>query len=75
LDLLSLEVQIFRGYWMASWFKSEIYDNLYRRVYKQMYSKLKPLYGAIRDITGCPAGPPGRQAAGQSRYVWKRNLW
>jgi sugar (pentulose or hexulose) kinase len=31
-----------------------IYDQLYRRVYKQMYKKLKPLYEAIRDITGYP---------------------
>lgn len=32
----------------------ELYDALYQRVYKQMYSKLKPLYEAIRDITGYP---------------------
>jgi sugar (pentulose or hexulose) kinase len=32
----------------------EIYDALYRRVYEPMYPKLKPLYEAIREITGYP---------------------
>jgi sugar (pentulose or hexulose) kinase len=34
--------------------RHKIYDQLYRRVYKKMYKKLKPLYEAIRDITGYP---------------------
>ena len=33
-----------------------IYDALYRDVYRRMYPALKPLYGAIRRITGYP--PP-----------------
>jgi sugar (pentulose or hexulose) kinase len=33
-----------------------LYDALYRRVYRRMYGRLKPLYDAIRDITGYP--PP-----------------
>jgi sugar (pentulose or hexulose) kinase len=33
----------------------EIYDGLYHRVYKQMYRRLKPLYEAIREITGYPS--------------------
>lgn len=32
----------------------EIYDGLYREVYQKMYQRLKPLYEAIRDITGYP---------------------
>ena len=32
----------------------EIYDGLYVRVYKQMYKRLKPMYQAIREITGYP---------------------
>ncbi|HKU67567.1 MAG TPA: FGGY-family carbohydrate kinase [Candidatus Baltobacteraceae bacterium] len=31
-----------------------IYDALYRRVYKRMYAQLRPLYAAIRQITGYP---------------------
>jgi sugar (pentulose or hexulose) kinase len=38
--------------------RARLYDALYRRVYQQMYKKLKPLYEAIRDITGYPK-PPG----------------
>ena len=33
---------------------ARIYEELYRRVYLEMYAKLKPLYEAIRDITGYP---------------------
>lgn len=29
-----------------------LYDELYSRVYSRMYGKLKPLYEALRDITG-----------------------
>lgn len=32
----------------------KIYDELYRRVYLKMYGRLKPLYEAIREITGYP---------------------
>ena len=32
----------------------KIYDALYHNVYKKMYSRLKPLYQAIRNITGYP---------------------
>ncbi|MGB0495658.1 MAG: FGGY-family carbohydrate kinase [Kangiellaceae bacterium] len=32
----------------------EVYDLLYKQVYKKMYSRLKPLYKAIRKITGYP---------------------
>ncbi len=32
----------------------EVYDALFRRVYKKMYQQLRPLYAAIRDITGYP---------------------
>ncbi len=32
----------------------EVYDELYHRVYKLMYRRLKPLYEAIREITGYP---------------------
>ncbi len=32
----------------------ETYDRLYREIYKKMYQRLKPLYEAIRDITGYP---------------------
>ena len=32
-----------------------IYNELYERVYKRMYKKLRPLYEAIRDVTGYPA--------------------
>jgi sugar (pentulose or hexulose) kinase len=31
-----------------------IYDGLYRRVYLQLYARLKPLYEAIREVTGYP---------------------
>jgi len=31
-----------------------IYDGLYTRVYKPLYARLKPLYEAIRDVTGYP---------------------
>lgn len=31
-----------------------IYDALYRRVYQRMYAQLRPLYEAIREITGYP---------------------
>lgn len=31
-----------------------IYDALYRRVYQRMYLALRPLYSAIREITGYP---------------------
>ena len=31
-----------------------VYDELYNRVYLKMYKRLKPLYEAIRDITGFP---------------------
>ena len=31
------------------------YDALYRRVYQHMYGRLRPLYQAIRDVTGYPA--------------------
>jgi sugar (pentulose or hexulose) kinase len=32
-----------------------IYDELFQRVYRPMYKRLKPLYEAIREITGYPA--------------------
>ena len=32
----------------------ELYDALYHRVYKKMYKHLKPLYEAIKEITGYP---------------------
>lgn len=32
-----------------------LYDGLYQRVYKQLYRHLRPLYDAIREITGYPA--------------------
>jgi sugar (pentulose or hexulose) kinase len=35
---------------------SQIYDELYRKVYSKMYGRLKPLYEAIRSITGYPPG-------------------
>ena len=35
----------------------EVYEGLYRRVYKEMYPRLKPLYEAIREITGYPCRP------------------
>ncbi|MCA9720140.1 MAG: carbohydrate kinase [Myxococcales bacterium] len=31
-----------------------VYDQLYRRVYLPMYARLRPLYQAIREITGYP---------------------
>jgi sugar (pentulose or hexulose) kinase len=34
-----------------------IYDELYKRVYLKMYERLRPLYEAIRDITGYPPRP------------------
>lgn len=33
----------------------KIYNELFERVYKPMYKNLKPLYEAIREITGYPA--------------------
>jgi sugar (pentulose or hexulose) kinase len=33
----------------------KIYDALYREVYRELYPRLKPLYAAIRRITGYPA--------------------
>ncbi len=33
-----------------------IYDALYRRVYRHLYARLRPLYEAIRDVTGYPKG-------------------
>ncbi|TAM61250.1 carbohydrate kinase [bacterium] len=33
-----------------------MYDALYRRVYRKLYGRLRPLYAAIREITGYPAG-------------------
>ncbi|HET9097609.1 MAG TPA: FGGY-family carbohydrate kinase [Candidatus Baltobacteraceae bacterium] len=33
-----------------------IYDALYHRVYQRMYAQLRPLYEAIREITGYPQG-------------------
>ena len=35
--------------------RRKLYDDLYQRVYKRMYDRLKPLYEAIREITGYPA--------------------
>jgi len=32
----------------------KIYTGLYRRVYKRMYRRLRPLYEAIREVTGYP---------------------
>ena len=32
----------------------DIYEGLYQRVYRQMYHRLRPLYEAIREITGYP---------------------
>lgn len=32
-----------------------VYNELYQQVYKRMYKKLRPLYEAIRNITGYPA--------------------
>jgi sugar (pentulose or hexulose) kinase len=32
----------------------ELYDGLYQRVYLRLYRRLKPLYEAIREITGYP---------------------
>ncbi len=32
----------------------ELYDQLYKRVYLKMYGRLRPLYRAIREITGYP---------------------
>lgn len=34
-----------------------IYNGLYERVYKPLYARLKPLYEAIRDVTGYPERP------------------
>ncbi len=34
--------------------RHRIYEALYRRVYRQMYRRLRPLYEAIREITGYP---------------------
>lgn len=31
-----------------------VYDELYREVYLKMYSRLSPLYGSMREITGYP---------------------
>lgn len=38
----------------------QVYDALYRRVYRQMYKRLRPLYEAIREVTGYPP-PPGQK--------------
>ncbi|MBI2380788.1 MAG: FGGY-family carbohydrate kinase [Gammaproteobacteria bacterium] len=32
-----------------------LYDQLYTRVYRKMYERMRPLYQAIREITGYPA--------------------
>lgn len=32
----------------------ELYEGIHRRVYRPMYSRLRPLYRAIREITGYP---------------------
>jgi sugar (pentulose or hexulose) kinase len=37
-----------------------LYDGLYRRVYRPMYARLRPLYAAIRDLTGYPAIQRGK---------------
>lgn len=34
-----------------------LYDALYHEVYRRMYGRLRPLYAAIRRITGYPPGP------------------
>ena len=34
--------------------RHRLYEDLYRGVYLPMYGKLKPLYAAIRRITGYP---------------------
>jgi len=36
---------------------AERYDRLYREVYRRLYRRLRPLYRAIRDITGYPSRP------------------
>jgi sugar (pentulose or hexulose) kinase len=33
----------------------KVYDGLYRRVYQHIYGRLRPLYEAIRDVTGYPS--------------------
>jgi sugar (pentulose or hexulose) kinase len=33
-----------------------VYDQLYQEVYRQMYARLRPLYEAMRRITGTQAG-------------------
>jgi sugar (pentulose or hexulose) kinase len=33
----------------------QLYEELYRRVYLKLYDRLRPLYEAIRDITGYPS--------------------
>ena len=40
------------------------YDRLYREVYRPMYGRLRPLYEAIRSITGYPATPAMREPPG-----------
>jgi len=40
--------------WEPNPTNQRIYDELFQRVYTQMYLRLKPLYEAIRDITGYP---------------------
>jgi len=33
----------------------ELYDSLYKKVYLKMYARLRPLFRAIRDVTGYPS--------------------
>lgn len=37
--------------------RQELYEQLYQEVYKKMYGRLKPMYEAIREITGYPSKP------------------
>jgi sugar (pentulose or hexulose) kinase len=41
-----------------------VYDDLYQGVYKRMYRQLRPLYEAIREVTGYPPGLAVRQPPG-----------
>jgi len=34
--------------------RHRVYEGLYRDVYLPMYGRLRPLYGAIRRVTGYP---------------------
>lgn len=48
---------------VARWFEPEpaavqTYDQLYQQVYRPLYGRLKPLYQAIRQITGYPSRDP-----------------